>query len=392
MAMPRDFSERPLFPATPAAEITLTILRLVAGFILSAVLVVAVARLPAALVLGGAIVAAYLYYLAFVLVAGGARKAVTTLVHEAIHNTLTESEGFNRRFANLTTALLFTQPANLYRHEHVGLHHPRKTFTTLADVDCRVLVEIVGCEPGLPVAEAKKRLITALFRPCVHGRFLWGRIHGNLFDRQVPSARRFLALSLQLLALGIVGLACWSTASWLPAIIYTFGWILPTTIGYTQSAILQFASEHTWLYRQVPVAIGEADAGASNGREMLERGLVNRHVGTPWPQSTGRASHDFAAVLSWFVGMGTVAVFWRGFVLPGTLCVHGYHHLQPSGTAGGWPSQFFDNAKSQATGASRIPTYWAMCPVYEKVFTTLSHVPAQAAPTRSESFALIQSM
>ncbi|WP_395748839.1 fatty acid desaturase [Prosthecobacter sp.] len=295
----------------------------------------------------------------FVLLCGGVRVMQTTIVHEATHGKLCKDKETGRLIAEWITILLGTQPFHLYKPEHLN-HHDGSAFATLLDADARMFVDLLGFTPGQPLDFYWRQLFKAILIPKVAIYWNLARLRQNLFEMPPAGLRWRLAAAWSLLLLrgaAVIG-SSMMVGNLLPVALYGLLWALPVWLLYPLSMTLQACSEHTWLARRKP---GEG------AKLFLHRRLLNRFPFTPW---TGIEN-----VVPFLLKVFTRDLFIRGFILCGSLPLHGRHHTTPAESVELWPLERYRAADEYAKGEVTVPTYTSLLAAMESVFLALSALP-----------------
>lgn len=291
--------------------------------------------------------------LGWIFTVGGARHFQLSVVHFAVHNQFFADERHNRLLAQtISTVLLITNYTDYYV-DHVKKHHPRRTFARRGDPDLEFLIAL-GFLPGMSHEELWRHLAWTLVSPRFHFLFLRGRLHTNFVSASRP--RRLASVALWL-AVTIV-LAMHPT--WI--VPFALLWVVPLTVGYHVSSLLQFASEHLWL---LPCD----DKSAREHAKALTRG---RFCGDALPPADVRGFARARAWAVWWVRLLTLHAVVRIAVLPGDLPHHDLHHLRP--TDFDWPNANAVRLEMLANGEALTET-WGLFDALDEVFVVLSSLP-----------------
>ncbi|ETW98487.1 MAG: hypothetical protein ETSY1_18565 [Candidatus Entotheonella factor] len=174
---------------------------------------------------------------AWLLTVHGARKAQLVICHHAVHANLTGNKLYDKAiFEGLSTFLLI-QDYHGYVQDHIRLHHG-PALATLEDPDVKVLLRL-GFLAGKDREWLWRHLYWTLCSPRCHGLFLRARLKANFMT--APAYRRVMAMVYVSMVFGTL-LLIGGWLSWL------FAWFIPIVFLYHVAAILQFLSEHLWLY------------------------------------------------------------------------------------------------------------------------------------------------
>lgn len=291
--------------------------------------------------------------LGWIFTIGGSRYLQVSVVHFAVHNQVFARERHNRLLAQtISTALLITD-FDTYHRDHVKNHHPIGKFARRGDPDLEFLIAL-GFLPGMSRDELWRHLAWTLVSPRFHFLFLRGRLHSNFIGASRP--RRLAAVAFWLAVVTALALH----PAWIIPFIVL--WILPLTLGYHMSSILQFASEHLWL---LPCA-GE---GAREHAKALTRG---RFCGDALPDADLRGVARLRAWAMWWLRLLTLHAVVRVAVLPGDLTHHDLHHLRP--TDFDWANADAVRFEMLANGETLNET-WGLFAALDEVFVVLSSLP-----------------
>ena len=292
----------------------------------------------------------FIFY-GWVLVVGAARKLVTTIAHHAIHRTFGKNSLVNLSIAELATTVTLSATYDQYDAGHRKKHHVATVFTTETDPDAAFMLEL-GFEPGKSVDELWKTLRRTIFSPTFHAKYTWERIKLNFWH-----ARPYrLALSI----------TWWSLVFWVIMagywLIVVVAYIIPITVLFQMSAVLQFVSEHEWL---VSKRDDEAAVLAHS------RHSWGRFIGPSLPSEQIRGAHS---VIPWFRFLTRVLVIYipvRVAILPGDLPQHDQHHRKPMGD---WPNACYERYAAAIGGTAKVPYqhFWSLRETISHVFRSLS--------------------
>lgn len=410
MGKPRSGRTEPVFKETPMSQLIGTLIRVFGGSAITA-FVFTVLFNPLFWTLGTQFLIAALPTMAvsilsgWILTTGGARKILTTIVHCCIHAIFVKDRDGDKKgtsmnvwLADWLTALFGLQCRALYIIDHVLKHHEPDVLATLSDPDAQTMVRLLGFKPGQPKEFYQRKLAMALFSPRVHWEFLKARF-GFIFkvakpptdlstdfpprlkreldalfaDPGVHKRRRNLAIALQTGILSAVAAMAVASGSWVPVAVFGLAWVFPLTLLYTQSAILQFVTEHGWLRVR---KLGEPY------KVYLQRIIHNRFVGSAWPQPTGCWWRTAWAHLKWWSRFFVIDLPVRHFVLVGTLCVHGSHHKNQGETD--WANEFYV-AQRRVEAGEPMTEFWSLLEAFDSIATTLSELPPLPEPASSPS-------
>jgi hypothetical protein len=400
MGKPRSGRTEPIFSETPISQLIGALIRLFGGAAITAIVFAALfdptfwtlsvtfksIALP---VMAGSTIAGW------ILTTGGARKLLTMIVHSCAHGTFSverqtgeTGSDVNARLADWLTALLGLQSWAIFKLEHCCKHHEPGILATLSDPDAHTTVRLLGLKPGLAEGDYRYRVLRALFSVRVHWQFLKARFRFIFIPAAMPSElppelprrvrlqvaalfadptihrrRRNLGVSLQAGIFGTFLLASVLVHTWIPFGIFLLSWVFPLTILYTQSAILQFVTEHGWLVVRNP---------SEPYKAYLQRIVHNRFVGSPWPRVTGSFPKMVWAHLRWWTRLLLLEIPVRHFVLVGSICVHGSHHRNQGETD--WANEFYVAQRRLEAGEAMLQ-YWSLTEAFSSISRALSQLP-----------------
>jgi Fatty acid desaturase len=304
----------------------------------------------------------------WILIAGRLRKIQVTLCHHAVHATLTNNKYLDMMLMELLSTIIFVQGYKEYFNDHVLVHHNPKKQCTMDDPDLQFLIAL-GISPGKKKSELWRALINALFSPYVHYLFLRARIVANFIAP--PLYRKVMTLIYWVIILLIVYLL---KGGWLVLMV----WIIPLTVFYHISAMLQFVCEHRWLNIDLSV----------RGRERVAKMNLARFCGEKFPTHIGKSILEKVMLTTvWFVKMIFYHLIVRLYILVGDLPVHDFHHRNP-GRKGDWANSIYARQKDieKSTGVKPIYTEkWGLHNAINEVFTVLSELPQQSIEKLSKT-------
>ncbi len=261
----------------------------------------------------------------------GLRKSQVTLAHHAIHHELTRRACRRTRPIDIvvqTAASVISLSHNYWDYylDHVEDHHSRKKFTTSLDPDAAFLIEL-GFRPGMSRSALWRRLYTTPWSPAFHWTFVKARIRTNLlYSRWASRSTKFpVTFDKTVARLRCLGAVLWIlllaiTALAVPIWIYLLVVFVPLVPLYHLSALLQFITEHGWLWSDEPPKSMADYASRTWGRFCIE----------PLPARQMRGVGGLRDWARWAVRAVFVQVPWRFGVLVGDLPAHDLHHLHAS--------------------------------------------------------------
>ena len=308
----------------------------------------------------------------WLLTVGGARTLQATIGHHLVHENFSKrlSRRQHRILYQLISTVLWFQGFVDYLVDHLKKHH--KDPTGPEDPD-QVFLDQLGFRAGMRVDELWRHLQWTVVSPVFHGRFLLARIRANFVE---PGPARRAGSLLWLAAL--VGAVTWAHV-WLPFLVV---WVVPLTVLYHVSALVQFLSEHAWY---------SVRAAGTKKSEHLAGLTVGRFCGDPAPQIRERTVRWFLAWSRWWVRLVCIHLPVRIAVLVGDLPDHDWHHASAQGD---WPNsraRRLAHLRDLADGWPLVEV-WGLGAALQRVFVHLSALAVtrprpQASPSREEGAA-----
>ncbi|WP_265284188.1 fatty acid desaturase [Verminephrobacter aporrectodeae] len=295
------------------------------------------------------------------LVVSGARRLVSTVVHQCIHGRFSGWRKIDYVIGELLTVLTFTQTAEEYRREHFEKHHRFGIFSTKDDPSVQFLMKS-GFKPGMSVKALWIRLLLNIFSPKFHLYFITQRIRSNFVHKRPMR-----------LVMVYVYLLIWGGAlvlGWVSQEEIFFGVIVPIIFLYQISVMLEFVSEHAWL---VPTQhVGHA-------RSVHYTHSWARFCGsaTPMRSATHSATSYYGCWLVWWSAQLLYHIPVRLLVLPGDLPQHDFHHRSPNTTE--WPNAAY--ARQQHLQKNKEPSmeFWGLHRAINHVFLGIAITGANVA-------------
>lgn len=341
-----DCGEKAILKLTPFAYAVWAVLTYVAGLALAT----GAGRLHGAWCITA-------LFLGWVLAVNGARRMVSTVAHQCIHRRFTGNIGVDMAVANCMAILTLTQSAKHYHDEHFRRHHHHAIFSSLHDPAGEFLLR-AGFRPGLSIRSLWVRLFVAMISPRFHGIFLWSRLRSL-----------FLGLSWKARCVGII---LWSAifAAALgsqPTSAGIFAIIVPVTVIYQNSVLLEFISEHAWF---------AAPKDLTQPKYIHATHSWGRFCGRRTPQRGAKSRLTFS--IDWMI-WSLEHLFYhlptRLVILPGDLSQHDFHHRNPATLQ--WTEAAFARENDIANGDTRWPPYqefWGLHTAIFHVFDGISKV------------------
>lgn len=295
---------------------------------------------------------------------GGARNLVLGIIHYCMHGSCSSHPWVNALIPNAIAVVTMTQEYTSYRNDHIKDHHPPLKLATLEhDPDKKLIVKDLGFTLGQPKEFYWARLRGILFgKPAIkfHADMLSRRLKSNFLT--APLGYRIAALAWATLILSVVAITH-SSVSFLVA------WILPLTIGYHVSALLQFLTEHRWGY--------VAKEGEP-WKVVVARKTLDRFLGEVPPEKS-----IFNATLpsmAWIMKMFGHLAIRIGVLSAVDMPVHGsYHHWKPANRD--WTNGLYVRQRDAEKGFPGFPEFplevWGFWNAMHVVFESLSQTSPQ---------------
>lgn len=297
------------------------------------------------------------------LTVNGARRMVSTVIHQCIHGRFSDHHWVDNLVADAFALLTLTETPIQYRREHFVLHHRDDVFTTSAD-PAAAFLRAIGVVPGVTVRRLWQRLLVALVSPRFHLRFLAARLISNLATGSILRRSIFVGsvTALALLAILVPDFGR----------VLALAYLLPVTILYHDSVLLEFVSEHAWFApRTLDRPSRHVHATHSWGRFCGRR--------LPGPElSRGRQ------MVSWAIWLAEHLFYHlpvRVLVLPGDLPQHDFHHRNPATRA--WTQAAYARELEHLRLDPAWPAYqefWGLHAAINHVFAQLASQPIVGSP------------
>lgn len=220
-----DHDQKPLLQLTPVGYATCSVPTYVSGLALA----IDALRLD-----GASSIAALL--LGWALAVNGARRMVSTVAHQCIHRRFTGDLRVDFAVANCMAIMTLTQSAKDYHEEHFRLHH-HAVFSSSRDPAGVFLLQ-AGFRPGTSVRSLWLRLAVTLVSPRFHVSFFWVRLRSLVNGLSWP---------VRLIALCLWAAFFAGAFVLLPTYAGILALVIPLTLLYQNSVLLEFISEHAWF-------------------------------------------------------------------------------------------------------------------------------------------------
>lgn len=235
------------------------------------------------------------------------RKLQVVYGHHAIHLNLFKNKQLNVTASKIFTIISISQNEIEYKEDHLN-HHKNTIFTTKDDADANLLYKF-----GIFSGKSKKTLLMQLAKTVFswkfHLHFLLLRIKSNF--------KRNILANLIVIVWLIILLAVFPTLFGFYFTFFVF--LLPLTLLYQISAILQFSTEHVWLVGQAP----------HKNLEKYAARCIGRFCGGVVPD-TKISFRNLLRWIRWWLQTIFIHIPTRMTVLVGDLPAHDWHHLAPA--------------------------------------------------------------
>lgn len=340
--------QQPLIRHTWATYLAVTMTAFLGGLALSSVAIAATPPLWGLMLIAGEVLTLH-----------GARTMILVIAHQSLHRRFSGSSRLDQVIGELVTVLNVYQDFRAFKEEHFDAHHRRAIFATEADPPVQFLFAL-GFRPGMSRSRLRRRAVRVFLSPRFHWSNFLGRLTCNLRRGQWRRAVFFGWAALWL------SVPFWVHNGYLVLLV---GFALPVIILSQLAALLDRLGEHAWLTPPDPAHGTRYYTVAATSARFCGSPVPPK--GLPWP----------AAVAAWTRWLLVTACYHlpaRLMVIVGDLPNHDYHHRYPStplwmiaGYARQWDIDDGDHG----------PPYtevWGMWAAVERMFATMSEVPADA--------------
>jgi fatty acid desaturase len=291
---------------------------------------------------------------AWTLQVSGARRLQVQIFHHCVHQTFSGVAWIDRLLAEIISTMLLIAPFDKYVHDHIRRHHPVKYFGTEKDPDLAFLLAL-GFRPGLGRRQLWVKLILTMVSLRFHYLFLAGRLRANFVE-----AQGWRRLAAYIYAVSLLAIILYS-GTWFA---FALGVLLPLTLLYHISALLQFISEHRWFLVR--------EEGES-GKKFVGKMCVGRFTGSPYPLKGKWAK------LVWLLKMSGHA-FTRVFCLVNSVPDHDWHHRHPASVE--WPNSMYARQSELDLGCAEWPEsyseVWGLIGAIDANFVLWSSLPSES--------------
>ncbi len=294
--------------------------------------------------------------LGWLLVVGGARRFQVEVSHYGIHYRIFKVKILNRVLVELVSTVFCVQDWNGYWEDHIQGHHKGDVFCGPNDADWKFLQRL-GLRAGMSRRACWYWLFTTALSPAFHIIFFATRLKANFVSPSVWRKLMAIVWWAGLLA-AVNSLDVW--------FYFAIFWLVPLTVLYQISALVQFTSEHFW---GAPFIEGES------ARTRQARLSHARYCLSPLPDRA-----DYASTASFILGL----VLWVGVTLVvdvpariacivGDLPVHDRHHRFAGDER--WAEAMY---RPEEDGALKSAESWGLISALNSVFDHISSLPEDA--------------
>lgn len=245
----------------------------------------------------------FLVPLSWILTTGGVRMLFVVIEHSCCHHIFSKNKTINILIAEFISTIFWTQNYHAFKAEH-ATHH--RVTRMSSDPDTLTLNEwgfYRDMDKGCVIKQVLRTVVSPRFHFESTLERVWYSTAGHVSKK---------ILSPLIIAGSII--AVWLTDAW---IYWIALWILPITILFNVSMLLNILTEHRWPAREK--------------KRDLESVCYGRFCGEAVPNV---ADSDSTTSLwkwtKWWVRLFLVYLPYRLFVLVGDEPHHDFHHRQPN--------------------------------------------------------------
>ncbi|MCV9947653.1 fatty acid desaturase [Rhizobium sp. BT-175] len=281
----------------------------------------------------------------WILTTGGIRMFFVVIEHTCTHHIFSRTRWVNEAVAEIISVVFWTQHYAAFKSEH-ATHH--RVTRMAADPDTHFLNEW-GFAAGMPKEAVIRKILATLVSPKYHIVTFLERLKYSI------SGARIKKLASPLFVIGMV-----FVVYQLDILMYwLILWILPVTILFQCSMLLNILTEHRW----------PQDAAKRDLQEVC----YGRFCGEPTPDTDGLPFHSRALLWGkWWFRLVFIFLPYRLFVLVGDEPHHDFHHRQPNSD---WANASY--ARHEALARSRTDKYGEYTDEWGSL---LDHIYASSSP------------
>ena len=263
--------------------------------------------------------------ISWLLTTGGLRMFFVVIEHSCTHHIFSPTRWVNETVADIISAAFWTQDYGAFKREHATHHR----VTRLANDPDTLFLARWGFVQGMPGQAVARRLAVILVSPAYHLMTFAERLRYSVGGRAYKRLLAPAIFTLTFVAVAYYGL-------WLDWIVL---WLVPTTILFQASMLINILTEHRWPAR-----------GAT--KRELAVVCFGRFCGERTPHLDDCSDLMRMALWArWWARVVLVFLPYRLFVLVGDEPQHDLHHRQPLSD---WANAKFARQAQTAIGQSDI--------------------------------------
>jgi hypothetical protein len=233
------------------------------------------------------------------------------IFHHCSHGTVFRRRRANVMVGRLISAVLLFKHFDVYQHEHMLHHSPRKLLT-VDDEFANFVFGLCGLRAGVSRRRAWCKVLGHLVSPAFHLRFLACRAKGALLSHDWGHNG--------------IGLGVWGGLAAICAVtgqIWTFviAWVLPVTVLLQVATVFRILCEHRFP---------DPDLLAARGRDFSAHATSGVFPGTKPPARSSRSLLGLLDWSRWWANMLLIQLPVRVVILVGDAPCHDFHHRRPA--------------------------------------------------------------
>ncbi len=303
----------------------------------------------------------WMLVLSWIITVSGARKLQLMIMHQCAHGQFSGNQKIDEWVGKAISIVLCIEDFNSYREGHLENHHNGYKLSTSDDPTVSFLFNMISLQPGMTKKQLWTRLITAIFSPFFHARFLFNRLKSSFCS---PSLRHNIN---SFLFASLIFVLVFLTNSWF---IFFVAWIFPLTILYQISASLRLCAEHCFLEVEF--------SQQRRNKKIISRLTVGIFLGESIPDSSLPFFKRNFHWIIWWIRMIFIHLLCRVFVMVSDTPCHDYHHRHP--TTKNWSNYIFARQKDLELGCPGYPEpyreVWGLFNAIDFTFESLSNLPS----------------
>lgn len=307
---------------------------------------------------------AYLLVVAGVLLTtSGLGVFQVVIFHHCSHGTVFRNRKANVTVGRLISSILLFKHFDLYRHEHM-LHHSPKKLLTADDEFADFVFGLCGLHAGMSRKRAWFKVLTHLVSPWFHLRFMVHRIRAALLSSDWRhNLTGCVAWSL------LAGAAAATGQSWMFVVV----WVLPVTVLLQAATVFRILCEHRFP---------EQDLLAARGRDFACHATSGVFPGARPPGCSARSARGLVRWCAWWANMLLVQLPVRIVILVGDAPCHDFHHRRPASRL--WTSYVQARQRDQDAGSpgfnAGYSDTWGLFRAIDLTLESLARMPADFRP------------